>query len=115
MLRLLYQAMTEYRAEYGVCIAHITHSTDNSKELILVDKEELCDRVEGVMNLSKDYGQLGTLWVTNLRIAWAAALQDNYNCSVPFLQVSTVRVVVCDTTTTTGWHAGEFDLVGISQ
>lgn len=68
-------------------VAHITSNTDTTKELILIDKEELCDRVEGVMNLSKDYGQLGTLWVTNLRIAWAAALQDNYNCSVPFIQV----------------------------
>lgn len=55
-----------------------------------MDKEELCDRVEGVMNLSKDYGQLGTLWVTNLRISWAASLQDNYNCSVPFIQVRSV-------------------------
>jgi hypothetical protein len=70
------------------CVAHITNNTDTTKELILVDKEEAYERMEGVMNLSKDYGQLGILWVTNLRIVWAASLQHNYNCSVPFIQVS---------------------------
>jgi hypothetical protein len=72
--------------------AHITNSCENSKELILMDNEDVHNRAEGVMNLSKDYGQLGTLWVTNLRIAWAALLQDNYNCSVPFLQVQCCSV-----------------------
>jgi len=51
-----------------------------------MDGEEICETIHGVMNLSKDHGQLGILWVTSLRLAWAAQLQDNYNCSVPYLQ-----------------------------
>jgi hypothetical protein len=56
-----------------------------------LDEEEVYDKIPGVMNLSKDYGQLGILWVTSLRLCWAAQLQDNYNCSLPYLQVCTAQ------------------------
>ena len=68
-------------------LAHVAELTQgNQKELLLMDGEEICETIHGVMNLSKDHGQLGILWVTSLRLAWAAQLQDNYNCSVPYLQ-----------------------------
>ena len=60
---------------------------DGSKQLIMLEGEELYDAVPGVMNLSKDFGQLGTLWVTSTRLCWAAQLQANYNCSLPYIQV----------------------------
>jgi hypothetical protein len=56
-------------------------------DLIMLEDEDILERVTGVMNLSKDYGQLGILWVTSMRICWAAQLQENYNCSMPYLQV----------------------------
>ena len=61
--------------------------TDGARQLILLEGEEIYDQIPGVMNLSKDYGQLGIFWVTSLRLCWAAQLQDNYNCSLPYLQV----------------------------
>lgn len=66
-------------------------SQDHGKFLSLMEGEEIYETIPGVMNLSKDHGQLGTLWVTSLRVAWAAQLQDNYNCSVPYLQVKDTR------------------------
>lgn len=67
--------------------AHVADpSPDLGKHLILNEGEEIYESIPGVMNLSKDHGQLGLLWVTSQRVAWAAQLQDNYNCSVPFLQ-----------------------------
>lgn len=62
-----------------------------SPELILLEDEQIYEMVPGVMNLSKDFGQIGTLWVTSLRICWAAQLQENYNCSLPFLQVQPLK------------------------
>lgn len=70
-------------------------SPDNGKHLILNDGEEIYESIPGVMNLSKDHGQLGTLWVTSHRVAWAAQLQDNYNCSVPFLQACLLTQSSC--------------------
>lgn len=73
--------------------ANITTTTgDNgTAELVPLDKEEVYDKIPGVMNLSKDYGQLGILWVTSQRLCWVAQLQENYNCSLPYLQVCTAQ------------------------
>ena len=41
----------------------------------------------GVWNLSSEQGNLGTLVVTNVRGVWYAKLAENFNVSVPFLQI----------------------------
>jgi Bardet-Biedl syndrome 5 protein len=72
------------------CVAAANITTDDGagggRELVLLDGEDVYDTIPGVMNLSKDHGQLGVLWLTSLRLCWAAQLQENYNCSLPYLQ-----------------------------
>mgnify|MGYP002476722684 FL=1 len=46
----------------------------------------------GVWNLSSEQGNLGTLVVTNVRVVWYAKLAENFNVSVPFLQIRSIRV-----------------------
>jgi hypothetical protein len=77
------------KCDYAILAANIATPSAESgmPDLILLDEEEVLERVTGVMNLSKDYGQLGVLWLTSIRICWAAQLQENYNCSLPYLQV----------------------------
>lgn len=62
------------------------------QELILVPHEQVFTKLSGVWNLSSDQGNLGTLYVTNIRVVWFANLAENFNVSIPYLQVVAVRV-----------------------
>lgn len=48
----------------------ITHD----QELLLLQNEEVYEQIDGVMNLTTDAGNLGTLWLTNIRVVWVAAV-----------------------------------------
>ena len=62
------------------------------KNLILLPNEQLYSRVPGVWNLSSDQGNLGTFFITNVRLVWHANLAENFNVSIPYLQMKVVRV-----------------------
>ena len=59
-------------------------------ELILLPQEELYTRVDGVWNLSSDQGNLGTFFLTNVRVVWHANLAANFNVSLPYMQVVSI-------------------------
>lgn len=53
-------------------------------------------QIDGVWNLSSDQGNLGSFFVTNIRVVWHAALAENFNVSIPYVQmVSLVFLCVC--------------------
>ncbi|KAK4471376.1 hypothetical protein MN116_004810 [Schistosoma mekongi] len=54
------------------------------------DKETLFDEVEGVWNLSSDQGNLGKLILTSVRLVWTSIMNENFNISIPFLQIQMV-------------------------
>lgn len=56
-------------------------------ELILLPSEEIYNKVNGVWNLSSDQGNLGTFYLTNVRVVWHANLASNFNVSLPYMQV----------------------------
>eukprot|EP01138_Halocafeteria_seosinensis_P003469 gb/GECG01003545.1/.p1 GENE.gb/GECG01003545.1/~~gb/GECG01003545.1/.p1 ORF type:complete len:397 (+),score=41.16 gb/GECG01003545.1/:1-1191(+) len=60
--------------------------------LIQLPREELSSRVTGVWNLSADQGNLGTFYITNVRVVWHADLAENFNVSIPFMQMHVVSV-----------------------
>ena len=62
------------------------------KSLILLPNEQLYNKISGVWNLSSDQGNLGTFFVTNVRLVWHANLAENFNVSIPYLQMKVVRV-----------------------
>lgn len=43
--------------------------------------------MDGVWNLSSDQGNLGSFFVTNIRVVWHAQLAENFNVSMPYVQV----------------------------
>lgn len=55
-------------------------------------QEQIYSKVNGVWNLSSEHGNLGTFFVTNVRVVWFANLAENFNVSVPYLQMKSVRV-----------------------
>jgi Bardet-Biedl syndrome 5 protein len=61
-------------------------------ELILFPLEQIFTKVGGVWNLSSDQGNLGTFFMTNVRIVWHANLATNFNVSLPYIQIKSLRV-----------------------
>ena len=37
-------------------------------------------------NLSSDQGNLGTFFITNVRLVWHANQAENFNVSIPYMQ-----------------------------
>lgn len=62
------------------------------KQLILLPHEQVYSKVVGVWNLSSDQGNLGTFFVTNVRLVWHANLAENFNVSMPYLQMKSIRI-----------------------
>ena len=56
------------------------------------DVQNLLWQVNGVWNLSSEQGNLGTFFVTNVRLVWHANLVETFNVSIPYMQIVSVRV-----------------------
>ena len=82
------------------------------KELKLLPKEEVYNKIPGVWNLSNDRGNLGTFHVTNVRVVWHANAAENFNVSVPYVQIRSAtlreskfgRCLVINTTQRSGGY-----------
>lgn len=48
--------------------------------------------MNGVWNLSSEQGNLGTFFITNVRLVWHANLVETFNVSIPYMQISSIRV-----------------------
>uniref|UniRef100_A0A3Q2DFU4 Bardet-Biedl syndrome 5 protein homolog n=1 Tax=Cyprinodon variegatus TaxID=28743 RepID=A0A3Q2DFU4_CYPVA len=59
-----------------------------NKQLRLLPREQVYDKINGVWNLSSDQGNLGTFFITNVRIVWHANMNESFNVSIPYLQIS---------------------------
>jgi Bardet-Biedl syndrome 5 protein len=62
------------------------------RQLIMLPGEEVYNRQSGVWNLSSEQGNLGTFFMTNMRVVWFANLAENFNVSIPYMQIKTVRL-----------------------
>lgn len=62
------------------------------KALVLLPREEVYNKLSGIWNLSSDQGNLGTFYITNVRVVWHANLAENFNVSMPYLQIKTIRI-----------------------
>lgn len=63
-----------------------------NKELCLLPQEQVYEKIGGIWNLSSDQGNLGTFVITNVRIVWFAALAENFNVSIPYLQIKSITM-----------------------
>lgn len=57
------------------------------KELKLLPCEAAYSKVDGVWNLSSETGNLGTFYITNVRVVWHSKMAVSFNVSIPYLQV----------------------------
>lgn len=62
------------------------------KELVMLPHEQVYEKISGIWNLSSDQGNLGTFIITNVRTVWFAVLAENFNVSIPYLQMKSINV-----------------------
>ena len=51
--------------------------------LSVLPEERVINKVNAVWNLSSDQGNLGTFYITNVRVVWHANMAKNFNVSIP--------------------------------
>lgn len=61
-------------------------------ELILLPKEQVFSKYTGVWNLSSEQGNLGSFYITNVRIVWFANLAEGFNVSLPWTQIKNIKI-----------------------
>ncbi|KDR08011.1 Bardet-Biedl syndrome 5 protein-like protein [Zootermopsis nevadensis] len=64
----------------------------HNKQLNILPLEQVYTTVPGVWNLSSDQGNLGTFVITNVRLVWFADMNENFNISLPYLQIMHVKI-----------------------
>ncbi|XP_060085835.1 Bardet-Biedl syndrome 5 protein homolog [Ylistrum balloti] len=64
----------------------------HNKQLRLLPQEQIYNNVNGVWNLSSDQGNLGTFFITNVRLVWHANINESFNVSIPYLQMRSVKI-----------------------
>merc|ERR1712187_877042 len=82
------------------------------KELVMLPHEQVYEKIGGIWNLSSDQGNLGTFIITNVRTVWFAVLAENFNVSIPYLQMKSINVrnskfgqaLVIETTASSGGY-----------
>ena len=63
-----------------------------SGQLNILPNEQIYNTINGVWNLSSDQGNLGTFFVTNIRLVWFADMNDTFNISLPYMQMQNVCI-----------------------
>lgn len=61
------------------------------KRLATLPQEIVNSTTPGVWNLSSEQGNVGIFIVTNIRIVWFADMNNQFNVSLPYLAMATVR------------------------
>ncbi|CEO97095.1 unnamed protein product (mitochondrion) [Plasmodiophora brassicae] len=62
------------------------------KQLIILPDEHVYSQVTGVWNLSSEQGNLGIFVISNVRLVWFATMAENFNVSIPYIQILEVRI-----------------------
>eukprot|EP00634_Sargassococcus_sp_CCMP2135_P004192 CAMPEP_0198650232 /NCGR_PEP_ID=MMETSP1467-20131203/4830_1 /TAXON_ID=1462469 /ORGANISM="unid. sp., Strain CCMP2135" /LENGTH=336 /DNA_ID=CAMNT_0044386073 /DNA_START=102 /DNA_END=1112 /DNA_ORIENTATION=+ len=61
-------------------------------KLSLLRYETLHSCIRGAWNLSSEQGNLGVLFLTNMRVLWHASIAANFNVSVPYIETKDVKI-----------------------
>ncbi|KPM11830.1 hypothetical protein NH340_JMT09315 [Sarcoptes scabiei] len=63
-----------------------------NKQLKMLATEQIYNVIQGVWNLSSDQGNLGTMYLSNIRVVWHANINELFNISIPYIQIRDIKV-----------------------
>jgi hypothetical protein len=55
-------------------------------------RNQVYSKVDDVTNLSTEQENMGKLYVTNIRVVWFSEKSDNYNVSIPYIQMKMIKI-----------------------
>ena len=61
------------------------------KDLTLLPQETIVNKYNNIWNLSSESNNIGTLVITNIRVVWYHNASDNFNASLPYIQIKSVK------------------------
>lgn len=61
------------------------------KNLIMLPEEQILNKISAVSNLQSDQAVAGVLYITNVRITWFSNNIENYNLSLPWIQIKNLK------------------------
>lgn len=61
------------------------------KDLVLLPHETIVNKYNNVWNLASEATNIGTFVVTNVRIVWYHTASDNFNASIPYIQIKSIK------------------------
>ena len=61
-------------------------------QLLLLPLEKVYNKIPDAWNLSAEQGNLGVFFITNVRLVWHANLAQNFNVSVPYMQMKSIKI-----------------------
>jgi Bardet-Biedl syndrome 5 protein len=94
-INCLYELFRAYQSSKLYRDLKLRGSIMKDNDLILLPQEQIFSKVAGVWNLSSDQGNLGTVYLTNVRLVWHANLATNFNVSLPYIQIVSNKVEIC--------------------
>jgi len=62
------------------------------KNIILLPEEQILNKFLSVSNLQNDQSLAGLLYITNVRICWFSNNIENYNFSLPWIQIRIIKL-----------------------
>lgn len=63
-----------------------------NKQLHLLPQEQVYNTINGAWNLSGEQGNIGTFFITNIRVVWIANMNEAFNVSIPYVQILNVKI-----------------------
>lgn len=60
--------------------------------LVLLEDESVFLREQGVWNVGIEKGNVGSMYLTNVRIVWFREMSTNLNVSIPWIQIEKINI-----------------------
>jgi len=59
---------------------------------VLLEEESVFLREQGVWNVGIEKGNVGSMYLTNVRIVWFREMSTNLNVSIPWIQIEKINI-----------------------
>jgi len=57
----------------------------------MLPQEKIVNKYTNIWNLSAEQGNVGTFLTTNIRVVWFHNTSENFNASIPYIQIKNVK------------------------
>lgn len=85
---VIFKAYEQSKGYRDLKIRGLVMKNDNQ---ILLDREKVINKHSNIWKMTKEDGTLGKFILTNIRILWQDNASDNFNMSIPYIQIKKIQ------------------------